>query len=668
MAAPDTAPLSFPKRQPVTSLPLTIPASGADKVELVCRALSDRALADPLFPQKSWQPPALLKPSTTAKDCFEIDVNTLNLKDGTYEYAFMIDGKQDALIADPYAEEITKFGGYRALFTIRNGARVKTEFDWTDEIPQGVTLPQNEQMVIYEMPLHWMEVTDQTRQVGLGTFERTIYEHLQDLLDLGVNTIELLPIEDSADTLNWGYGTRFFFAPDWDMGEVLDTKFFVKCCHRHGIRVILDVVMNHSRECPLEKLAHDQYYLRDDEEPARMRWGGQAFRYANPIDGKFLAREFQYRMASHWVNEYHIDGFRIDEFNGINNWDFLQDFREHAWTAHNQAFAGRPFVVIGEDSARRAEATHTDAYRGRAVADALWNFDFRDELRRLLSNTMYTNWLEPSRTDRITNMISGHRLWDNWNRNYRPHGFSTLTQAINYVTSHDVEATSEQRLMNFFFMQLLRERGLATDENETDMVRRFVDNIGVQSAAVQNAHADALERVSSAFALMFTSAGMPMFLAGEEFADIHDLDHTNWQLKMSDPVDFTRRDLPGHRQLLQRVRELIALRSSHPALLKDAIEFFYWHPTIDNNNGVKVFAFCRTNGMPLGSPGQVVVLANCGPENFPVFDFPNFPWRDGKRLKETGIPSGAMMPALNVGLSTTLTASLAPFQVRVLTT
>ena len=668
MAAPDTAPLSFPKRQPITSLPLIIPAPGATKVELVCRTVSDRALADPLLPQKSWQPPALLKPSATAKDCFEIDVNTLNLKDGTYEYAFMIDGKQDGLIADPYAEEIAKFGGYRALFRIRNGVRVRTEFDWTDEIPQGVTLPNNQQMVIYEMPLHWMEVTEQYRQVGLGTFERTIYEHLQDLLDLGVNTIELLPIEDSADTLNWGYGTRFFFAPDWDMGEVLDAKFFVKCCHRHGIRVILDVVMNHSRECPLERLAHDQYYLRDNEEPSRMRWGGQAFRYANPIDGKFLAREFHYRMASHWINEYHIDGFRIDEFNGINNWDFLQEFREHASMAHKQAFADRPFIVIGEDSARRAEATYQDTYRGRAVADAIWNFDFRDELRRLLTNDLYTNWLEPSRTDRISNMLTSRRLWDNWNRSYRPHGFTTLNQAVNYVTSHDVEATSEQRLMNFFFVRLLRERGLATNESETDMVRRFVDNIGVQSSAVQQAHADALERVSSAFALMLTSVGMPMFLAGEEFADIHDLDHTNWQLKMSDPVDFTRRDLPGHRELLQRVQQLIALRTSHPALQKDDVQFFYWHPTVDNNDGVKVFAFCRTNGLPLGSPGQVVVLANCGPDTFPVFDFPNFPWRDGNRLKETGIPTGAMLPALNTGLSTTLTASLAPFQVRVLTT
>lgn len=668
MARTAAAPIAFPQRQPLTPLPLIIPAPLAEKVEMLYRPLEDRALADPLTPQQSWKPLAALKPSTSSPGCFEIDVNTLGLQDGTYEYAVVVNGRLDQPLADPYAVEITKFGGYRSLIRIRDGARVVPEFDWTGEIPEGVHLPDNQQMVIYEMPVHWMEVTEQYRQVGLGTFERAIFQHLADLVELGINAIELLPVQDSADTLNWGYGTRFFFAPDWDMGEPLDMKFFVKCCHRHGIRVILDVVMNHSRECSLEKLAHDHYYLRDNEEPGRNAWGGQRFRYANSVGGTFWARDFHYRMASYWVREYHVDGFRIDEFNGINNWDFLQGFREHAWAAHNEAFSGRPFIVIGEDSARRAEATYADAYLEKPVADAIWNFDFRDELRRLLSNNLNTVWGEPSRSDRIRSMLSGRQLWDDWNHRYRPHGFTSLTQAVNYVTSHDVEATIEQRLLNFFLVQILRGRGLATAENETAMVKRIVDNISGQPSAIQAAHADALERVGSAFALMLTSVGMPMFLAGEEFGDVHDLDHSDWQLKMSDPVDFTRRELLGHRGLLKRVQELAGLRTSQSALQRDEVEFFYSHPTIDNNDGVKVFGFCRTNGLPLGSRDQVVVLANVGPHNFPVFDFPGFPWSDAGRLKEKGTPPGATSAQLKTGASPTFTLSLAPFQVRVFAT
>jgi 1,4-alpha-glucan branching enzyme len=667
MARSATA-LTFPHPQPVSTPPLAVPAPLAKKMELIYRPVVDRAMADPLLPQQSWQPPVALKPSSSSPGWFEVDVTTLALKDGIYEYALVVDGKQDTPIPDPFAMEITKFGGYRSLISIRNGVRVASEFSWADEFPKGVHLPNNEQMVIYEMPLHWMEVTDRYRQVGLGTFEKVIYEHLAELVELGINAIELLPIQDSPDTLNWGYGTRFFFTPDWDMGTPLDMKFFVKCCHRHGIRVIFDVVMNHSRECPLEQLAHDFYYLRDDEEPGRNAWGGQRFRYANSVSGTFWAREFHYRMAAYWVREYHVDGFRIDEFNGINNWDFLQEFREHAQAANDGALPGRPFIVIGGDSARRAEATYSQAYLEKPVADAIWNFDFRDELRRLLSNNLNTAWGEPSRTDRIQSLITGHQLWDDWNHHYRPHGFTTLTQAINYVTSHDVEASSEQRLLNFFLAPILRERGMATNENETAMVKRIVDNISAQPPAIQTAHADALERVGSAFALMLTSVGMPMFLAGEEFGDVHDLDHSDWQLKMSDPVDFTRRDLLGHRGLLKRVQELAGLRANHRALQRDDVQFFYFHPTIDNNDGVKVFAFCRTNGLPLGSADQVIVLANVGPHNFPVFDFPNFSWSDANRLKEKGTPVGAVSPQLRAGVNSTLTLSLAPFQVRVFTT
>jgi hypothetical protein len=93
-----------------------------------------------------------------------------------------------------------------------------------------------------------------------------------------------------------------------------------------------------------------------------------------------------------------------------------------------------------------------------------------------------------------------------------------------------------------------------------------------------------------------------MLLAGEEFADIHDLDPADWRLKMSDPVDWERRSYPYHKALWERVRDLIRLRTSTAALQRDEIEFFYFHPTFDDDNGERVFAYCRTNGQPLGAP------------------------------------------------------------------
>jgi len=122
--------------------------------------------------------------------------------------------------------------------------------------------------------------------------------------------------------------------------------------------------------------------------------------------------------------------------------------------------------------------------------------------------------------------------------------------------------------------------------------------------------------------------------------------------------------------LQDRVHELITLRSTHPALQRNEADFFYFHPTIDNNDGEKVFAYNRTNGLPVGSKNQVLVFANCGPQNYPIFDFPNFPlsWGDGDGLKEYGKPAGAISPQIAYHGSRVLSLSLAPFQVRVFST
>lgn len=661
---------------PGSGLLLEIPAPGAKIAELRYRSLEARDQIDLDNPSSSWgQQPLTQHPHKEGYWYCLLNFKTLGLADGTYEYEFLVDGEA---VADPYATELEKFGGYRSVWHVKNGERATPEFSWENEYPDIAQVPNNNQMVIYELPVHWMR-GDQGRQVGLGTFEQMVFERLLELRNLGINCIELLPIQDSPDTLNWGYGTRFFLAPDWDMGSMLDMKFLVKTCHRMGMRVIMDVVMNHSKECPLETLAHDWFYLKDEEEKERPRWGGQAFRYSTQVNGASPAREFHYHMAEYWVREYHIDGFRIDEFKGIDNWDFIQEFRKRAWAENERIFPNRPFIVIAEDSWRRAEITQDNAHNDQKVVDAAWNFDFRDELRRLLSHTMYTNWGESSRRQRIEAMLSGRQLWNDWDRRFRDHGFSDLGQAINYVTSHDVADYNGQRLMNYFFGQLLQYRGLAGYPSPKDsecqakgirIIKALLADITKQNQEIQATHADALERSGSAFALMLTSAGIPMLLAGEELGDIHDLDYANYNRKMSDPVDYSRIEIFGHRTLWNRTRELTRLRTSHPALQRNEIEFFYFHPTLDNNDGEKVFAFCRTNGQPLGSKDQVIVFANCGPQNYPVFNFRNFPYTAGKGivLKEHGVPNGALSHQIIYDNGWVLSLSLAPFQVRVFST
>jgi 1,4-alpha-glucan branching enzyme len=647
---------------------LRIPAPTAQQVDVRFAPLADRDTFDPA----RWQREPL-RPSFEHAGHYEIDLTSLPLADGAYEYEFVLDGRADQPVPDPFADEITRFGGYRGVFHVRGGRRVRPRFSWDDELPAGTRLPDNNQVVLCEMPLRWMDTGGDDsgfRQVDLGTFEAVLFDHLDDLARLGVNAIELLPVQDSPDTLNWGYGTRFFFAPDLDMGTPVDLKFLIKQAHARGMRVFLDVVMNHSAaKCPLLALADDWFYLPrgSAEEGDRPDYGGRAFRYVRPApDGSHPAREFHYRMAEFWVREFHVDGFRLDEFKGINNWDFIQTFRERAWSADARLFPGRPFLVIAEDSWRRPVITRDDPNNpgGKKVVDSMWNFAFRDEARRLLRDGIDTRWGEPSRTQRIRALVSGGATWDDLSRSMRG-GFGDLSQAVDYVTSHDVEKPGEQRFLNEVLGSLLRERGLG--DGSVANVRAVVDGTaGDGDGRLEQAHQDALERVRSAFALLLTSVGVPMFLAGEEFGDVHDLEPGDWRLKMSDPVDWGRLDRPGHRVLRGRVRELIRLRTAHGALQRNEVDFFYFHPDVDNNGGARVFAYCRTAGVPPGRRGHVAVVANAGPQRFGEFYLP-WPWPDAEQIREVGAPAQAQPPRFLPHQAQGVFA-LEPFQVRVFTT
>ena len=648
---------------------LRIPVDRVDSVEVRFAPLAARDKFDP----KSW-PLEELKPSIDHRGFFEIDLEYLRLADGAYEYEFVLDGRHDQPVADPYAEEITKFGGYRGIFRMVGGKRRRLPFSWDDEFPGGVTLANNHHLVIYEMPMRWMEsAPERIRQVGLGTFEKVAFMRLDELRDLGINAIELLPVQDSADTLNWGYGTRFFFAPDFDMGGPVDLKFFVKQCHRRGIRVLFDIVMNHDRDCPLRKLDYKRYFLHGNDPERSHRgedYGEKLFRYWPNADGECPAREFHFQMAEYWIREYHADGFRIDEFRGINNWDFVQQFRDRAWHAHQQAFPGRPFLVIAEDSWRRAVVAQDNHFNphGRKVTDAIWNFAFRDEARRAVRDDIHTVWGQPPRRDRVRWMISGAATWDSLSREVKP-GFYDMAQAVNYLTSHDVEKENEKRIMNHVFGPLLREHGFGhTLPHIRWVADHLVESHGQRATTGQRwAHGVALERLRSAFALLLTSVGIPMILAGDEFGDVHDLDHTNWRLKMSDPVDWQRRDQwPNNRELWNKVRELIRFRTSHPALLRNAVDCFYFHPDFDENDAERVFAYCRSRGKQLGRYDQAVVIANLGPQDFPEFSLP-WHWRDASRLREIAPPTyRTELHVYDHGHWANL--SLAPFQVRVFAT
>lgn len=635
---------------------LRIPGPALAGVAIRFALLSDR---DDFAPAAWPQHP--LSPSAAFPGWWEFDLDGLGLSDGCYEYEFVVNG---VAVPDPYADVITRFGGYRGLFTIAAGTRIAQPFDWGNEFPPGVVLPQNNKIVIYEMPIKWMssDPGEGAQLVELGTFDKVIFEHLDDLAAAGLNCIELLPVEDSPQTLNWGYGTRFFFAPDYDVGNPVDAKFFIKCCHQRGIRVFLDVVMNmFAPQCPLAALASQWYH--EASSAGRQDWGQDLFHFSSPSYGSyFAAREFLCEMAEFWVSEYHVDGYRIDDFKDINNWDFVQEFHDRATAESNSLFPGKPFLVVAEDTNRDFVATSSGPNNpgGNKVVDAIWNFGYRDDVRNLLTNSISTNWGQPSRSLRVAHIISNDGVWNGLTQAFDP-GYADVACSVDYITSHDV--ADAPRLMNVLLGPMMQAAGLGDGGMEN--VENAVDGADSSSDPTLQATVQAaLLRVFGAFAILMTSVGIPMFLAGEEFGDVHDMSYTDVNEKQQDPVQWNRAKFRGNAALYANVAKLIQLRVSHPALQRNEVEFFYFHPQFDDNVAPRVFAYCRTQGLPPGNSNQVVVIANMGPDSFPSYDIPGWRW-GASPLTEIGYPNAA--PAYS-GLAGALNLSLSPYSARVFTT
>ncbi len=211
---------------------------------------------------------------------------------------------------------------------------------------------------------------------------------------------------------------------------------------------------------------------------------------------------------------------------------------------------------------------------------------------------------------------------------------------------------------------MLQSAGLG--DGGVQNVRGAVDGVDTSSnPTLQGTVQAALRRVFGAFAILMTSVGMPMWLAGEEFGDVHDTDYSGVDSKQQDPVQWNRAMFTGNAALKAAVAKLIALRTSHPALQRDEVEVFYFHPQFDDNDAPRVFLpIAALAARPWGWLEQVIVIANMGSQPLPTYNIPGWRW-SGSALTEVGYLNAA--PMYN-GMTGALSLSLNPFEARVFTT
>ena len=171
---------------------------------------------------------------------------------------------------------------------------VGREFEWTDQNWKGVP---KDSLVIYE--LHIGTFTE------AGTFVSAI-DRFDELVELGITAIELMPVADAAGRWNWGYDGVCLFAPNRNYGRPDDFRRLVDAAHGKGLAVFLDVVYNH--------LGPEGNYLGESgpylSNHHTTPWGA-APNFDDQVHGTEL-RRFFIANAIHWFDEYHVDGLRVD--------------------------------------------------------------------------------------------------------------------------------------------------------------------------------------------------------------------------------------------------------------------------------------------------------------------------------------------------------------------
>jgi 1,4-alpha-glucan branching enzyme len=460
------------------------------------------------------------------------------------------------------------------------------------------------------------------------------------LTELGINALELLPPADSVYNRQWGYGTTNYCAPDFELGFPLTYSFpapnrdlaaLVATCHTNHIRFFVDQVMAFSKLNPYLEANCDDFFILDpsanksdpdahnsrgqDDNNLRNGFGATLFRYAkmvqgyDPISGQVQtispARQLMKTALCRWMADFRIDGIRMDSIENVTNWDFIGEYKDLGRTLNQQRFAAQGaggadarFLVVGEELSEPLDLL-------KKTLDGLWHENFKRYIRYALLGQNHPS--EPTFEWTVRKIID-----------CRQFGYGDLAQSVIYLTSHDVEGYRNERLFNFF---------------------------------MNNGVTDAEKRVKLAFACLLTAVGVPMILAGDEFADQHDLFGPNGAVtqdggKQVDPVNFARLGDDWRARIKDYVSRLIALRTTYDALSANDVSFIH----ADFNDNKRVLVWQR--GVA-GSDNLVVVVANFSDYSTPgglngEYVVPNWPTvSPGKKWRE--VPQNRDVPIQQAG-------------------
>ena len=304
-----------------------------------------------------------------------------------------------------------------------------SQFRWTDRSWRG---PGLKGAVIYE--LH------------IGTFTaagdwRAAARELPELAALGITMIELMPVSEFPGRFGWGYDGVDLYAPSRLYGTPDDFRHFVDRAHDTGLAVILDVVYNHLGPdgCYVGAFSRDYFTDRYENE-----WG-MAINFDGDNAGP--VREFFVSNAGYWVDEFHLDGLRLDATQQIFDASPCHVVAEITDRVRRSA-AGRATFVVAENEPQDVAFVRPAGAGGYGL-DALWNDDFHHSA--MVAATGHSEAYYADYTGSPQELVSalkwGYLYQGQWNpRQQKTRGTPALNlppaRFVNYLQNHDQIANS----------------------------------------------------------------------------------------------------------------------------------------------------------------------------------------------------------------------------------
>jgi maltooligosyltrehalose trehalohydrolase len=423
-------------------------------------------------------------------------------------------------------------------------------FSWSDGGWRGLPF---EELVFYEV------------HVGAftpgGTFVAMI-DRLDDLVELGVNAVELMPVAQWSGNRNWGYDGVFLYAVQNGYGGPEGLKRLVDACHLRGIAVFLDVVYNHVGS---EGNCLDRYgpYFTDKYQTP---WG-KAINY----DGAWSdgVREFVTGNVLYWAEHYHFDGLRLDavheiyDRNAVRIWDQL-----YATVKRYEERAGRRCYLVAESDGNDPRVVRPPGTGGHGF-DAQWLDDFHHALYVFIDRKGWKHYQDFGRIDQVAKAFS--------------EGFVHTGEFVKF--RHRMHGASSAGIGGHHFVVFNQNHDLPGNRPGGERLAVLTDMPSLKLAA----------------AAMILSPYVPMLFMGEEYGEetpfyffsdyqqpetIANLmegrkqqfalfdwdgqarDPQDEQLFLASKLQWARRREGKHALLLRWHRDLIRLRRAHP-LLRD---------------------------------------------------------------------------------------------------